>query len=48
MLRTIQFRALFLLMSNLGMLTLKYRVSIKSFPDYKPSLQENDVEYKHI
>jgi len=25
-----------------------YRVSIKSFPDYKHLLQENDVEYKHI
>ena len=24
-----------------------YRVSIKSFPDYKPLLQENYVEYKH-
>ena len=27
---------------------LVYRVSIKSFPDYKYSLQENYVEYKHI
>ena len=26
----------------------KYRVSIKSFPDYKHFLQENYVEYKHI
>jgi hypothetical protein len=26
----------------------KYRVSIKSFPDYKYLLQENYVEYKHI
>ena len=25
-----------------------YRVSIKSFPDYKPLLQENYVEYEHI
>jgi hypothetical protein len=25
-----------------------YRVSIKSFPDYKLLLQENYVEYKHI
>jgi hypothetical protein len=25
-----------------------YRVSIKSFPDYKHLLQENYVEYKHI
>ena len=25
-----------------------YRVSIKSFPDYKHLLQENHVEYKHI
>ena len=25
-----------------------YRVSIKSFPDYKHSLQENYVEYKHF
>jgi hypothetical protein len=25
-----------------------YRVSIKSFPDYKRLLQENYVEYKHI
>ena len=24
-----------------------YRVSIKSFPDYKHLLQENYVEYKH-
>ena len=27
---------------------LNYRVSIKSFPDYKHLLQENYVEYKHI
>jgi hypothetical protein len=27
---------------------LKYRVSIKSFPDYKHLLQENYMEYKHI
>jgi hypothetical protein len=25
-----------------------YRVSIKSFPDYKRLLQENYVEYKHF
>ena len=25
-----------------------YRVSIKSFPDYRHSLQETYVEYKHI
>ena len=25
----------------------KYRVSIKSFPDYKHLLQENYVEYKN-
>ena len=25
-----------------------YRVSIKSFPDYKHLLQENYTEYKHI
>jgi hypothetical protein len=25
-----------------------HRLSIKSFPDYKHSLQENYVEYKHI
>jgi hypothetical protein len=25
-----------------------YRVSIKSFPDYKHLLQENYEEYKHI
>ena len=25
-----------------------YRVSIKSFPDYKHLLQENCVQYKHI
>jgi len=25
-----------------------YRVSIKSFPDYKHLLQEKYVEYKHI
>jgi len=35
-------------MSNLGMLTLKYKVSIKSFSVYKHLLQENDVEYKYI
>jgi len=29
-------------------LILIYRVSIKSFPDYKHLLQENYVEYKHI
>ena len=28
--------------------SLIYRVSIKSFPDYKHLLQENYVEYKHI
>ena len=28
--------------------TEKYRVSIKSFPDYKHLLQENYVEYKYI
>jgi len=27
---------------------LKYRVSIKFFPDYKYLLQENYVEYKHF
>jgi len=27
---------------------LIYRVSIKSFPDYKHLLQENYMEYKHI
>ena len=27
---------------------LIYRVSIKSFPDYKRLSQENYVEYKHI
>jgi len=27
---------------------LIYRVSIKSFPNYKHLLQENYVEYKHI
>jgi hypothetical protein len=26
----------------------QYRVSIKSFPDYKNLLQENYVEYKYI
>jgi hypothetical protein len=25
-----------------------YRVSIKSFPDYKHLLEENHVEYKHF
>ena len=29
-------------------LTKMYRVSIKSFPDYKHWLQENYVEYKHF
>jgi len=28
--------------------SLLYRVSIKSFPDYKHLLQENYVEYKYI
>jgi hypothetical protein len=27
---------------------MKYRMSIKSFPDYKYLLQENYVEYKYI
>jgi len=27
---------------------LKYRVSVKSSPDYKHLLKENYVEYKHI
>jgi hypothetical protein len=27
---------------------IKYRVSVKSFPDYKHLLQENYVEYKHM
>jgi len=27
---------------------LLYRVSIKSFPDYKHLLQDNNVEYKHF
>jgi len=27
---------------------LKYRVSIKSFPNYRHLLQENYVEYKYI
>ena len=31
-----------------SVVSLSYRVSIKSFPDYKHSLQENYVEYKHI
>jgi len=30
------------------MVHLIYRVSIKSFPDYKHLLQETYVEYKHI
>jgi len=32
---------------NIKFITI-YRVSIKSFPDYKHLLQENYVEYKHI
>jgi len=28
--------------------TTNYRVSLKSFPDYKHLLQENYLEYKHI
>jgi hypothetical protein len=31
-----------------SMIRTYYRVSIKSFPDYKHLLQENYVEYKHI
>jgi len=31
-----------------NMISAIYRVSIKSFPDYKHLLQENYVEYKHI
>jgi len=27
---------------------LKYKLTIKSFPEYKHLLQENYVEYKHI
>jgi len=33
---------------TLGHKLLLYRMSIKSFPDYKHLLQENYVEYKHI
>jgi len=33
---------------NTGTTELLYRVSIKSFPDYKQLLQENCVEYRHI
>jgi len=33
---------------NFSICAKKYRVSIKSFPDYKYLLQENYVEYKHI
>jgi len=33
-------------LSGVGLLT--YRVSIKSFPDYKHLLQGNYMEYKHI
>jgi hypothetical protein len=33
-------------LSNLKLIFLIYRVSIKSFPDYKHLLQENYVEYK--
>ena len=33
-------------MHLVGFITKKYRVSIKSFPDYKHLLQENYVEYK--
>jgi len=36
------------LSSILNALRVMYRVSIKSFPDYKHLLQENYVEYKHI
>jgi hypothetical protein len=31
-----------------GIIVQIYRVSIKSFPDYKHLLQENRMEYKHI
>ena len=35
-------------MLNIVGYSFKYRVSIKSFPDYKQLLQENYVEYKYI
>ena len=41
---TIQVKIFFHIISNYHI----YRVSIKSFPDYKHLLQENYVEYKHI
>jgi hypothetical protein len=31
-----------------SVVSLSYRVSIKSFPDYKHLLEENYVEYKYI
>jgi len=34
--------------AEIGYYSPKYRVSIKSFPDYKYLLQENFVEQKHI
>ena len=33
---------------KLRSVSVRYRVSIKSFPDYKHLLQENYVEYKRI
>jgi len=35
-------------LDDLSKFLRKYRVSIKSFPDYKYLLQENYVEYKNI
>ena len=33
---------------TMNVMVQKYRVSIKSFPDYKHLLQENYLEYKYI
>jgi hypothetical protein len=38
----------FILLVLMCNVTEKYRVSIKSFPDYKRLLQVNYVEYKHM
>jgi hypothetical protein len=44
----LQRKACFRTIPNLMTASRIYRVSVKSFPDYKHLLQENYVEYKHI
>ena len=41
-------RKFFFISTNNALYIYIYRVSIKSFPDYKHLLQENYMEYKYI